>query len=32
MGLSDHIHFIFQNNKPLVDEIQKRLKLWADLL
>lgn len=25
-------NFIFQNNKPLVDEIQKRLKLWADLL
>lgn len=21
-------NFIFQNNKPLVDEIQKRLKLW----
>lgn len=22
-------NFIFQNNKPLVDEIQKRLKLWS---
>jgi predicted DNA-binding protein (UPF0278 family) len=25
-------NFIFQNNKPLVDEIQKRLKLWANFI
>jgi hypothetical protein len=25
-------NFIFQNNKPLVDEIHKRLKLWDNFI